>query len=154
MTHLKWRHGNDPGKTKSIHFLVAIRHQGKIVYDVLFRSYKRHKDSYEWVDFNYEINPIIGFVPLTEAIEWCTYSSESPQVIDTVSRQCLNWSTGEISDTSKEYIVSLTSQYDVQKFIDGERLLPPISEADYGYNKYIEMNIFLDYTEKYFPFSS
>ncbi|WP_444944525.1 hypothetical protein ACJJIK_06385 [Microbulbifer sp. ZKSA006] len=152
-TKPSWLPGNNPGKASNIFLVVAIEREGRITYDVVFRRYTRHPDTYSWVDLGVNPARIVGYTPLTALVGWGTGADGYPRLVDGNSRTFLGWTIGEPSDPDQRYIVSLASQYAVQECIAGDWVLPTKKEADCGFEKYIPMDSFLDYIADYLPFA-
>ncbi|WP_444924942.1 hypothetical protein ACJJH9_08455 [Microbulbifer sp. DLAB2-AF] len=149
-----WFPGDNPGQAANVLLVVALKEGDRIIYDVVYRRYTRHLDTYTWVDLDLGLSPIVGYIPLTDLVGWCTGTDNYPHVVDSSDRTFLSWTIGEPSDPSQRYIVSLASQYDIQQCIDGDWILPTKEETDSGFDKYIPMNDFIDYVARFFPFTT
>ncbi|WP_226648729.1 hypothetical protein [Microbulbifer variabilis] len=153
MTKPHWFSGDDPGQASNIHLVVTIKKGETVIYDVVYWRHARHLDVYNWVDLDVNLNPIVGYIPLTDLVGWCTGSDDYPHLADSGNRTFLSWTYGESSDPDQRYIVSLASQYDVQQCIEGDWIFPTKKEANYGFDKYIPLDQFFANVARYFPFS-
>lgn len=157
MTDIIWQKGDSPGKAHGILFLLAIQTFDAIKLEIRLRAFNRVTQIYSWEKTDLsepdtEQPQILGFIPLTEIVEWATGTGSFPYVIDTKKRTLLAWETGHTTDTDQSYIVSLGSQYDMQHYVDGEWLHLHQSEINNGYSKFISTTAFFNYIYTFLPF--
>jgi hypothetical protein len=158
MKEINWQKGDFSGKAYGILFLLVTQGVDTVNFEIRLRALNRTTQKYSWEktdlsDSNDEQLQILGYIPLTQALEWATGIGEFPYVIDTKIRTLLAWEEGQITDTCQSYIVSLASQFDMQHYVDGEWLHPHQSEMKNGYSKFIPTKTFIQYIRTYLPFN-